>query len=308
MPWPFPVTFMLCDEKNLDHEAVNRLAVSGQWTAQRKWDGVRAQVHYSEGTACIVSRTGQDLTRAFPEITKAFEKNGNLGDFGLDGELVSYDGCFDTVARRANTSGGVIGSQEPCFFVCFDVVEYRGLRVHHEGVTAPYAIRAIWRFDIEQHLGESPYYHFVEDLSLKAHGMPIYDKMREDPMVEGLVLKNITSPYIKGRSNNWKKAKFEYSFTAIVIDIDPTSLTMTYGLFDRNMDLKEVGSTTSGTSKDWLHFHEGRKIMQQPTLVEIVCNGVLESGHIRHARAKGRRMDILMKDCTMDQLEDLPIR
>ena len=44
---------------------VGRLA---EWAVEMKWDGVRALAFISDGQIRLVSRTGKDISRTYPEV------------------------------------------------------------------------------------------------------------------------------------------------------------------------------------------------------------------------------------------------
>ena len=71
------------------HEArsVAQIPVGGQWQYEPKWDGLRCLLLRDGDAVTMVSKSGQDLKRYFPEVEAAAlalpEKR-----FLLDGELV----------------------------------------------------------------------------------------------------------------------------------------------------------------------------------------------------------------------------
>ncbi len=64
------------------------------WAFEVKWDGVRAITHSEPGRLRMLSRNGNDVTAAYPELRPL---NSALGSHRaiLDGEIVAFD-------RRAN--------------------------------------------------------------------------------------------------------------------------------------------------------------------------------------------------------------
>jgi DNA ligase 1 len=61
------------------------------WIVEEKFDGIRAQVHKTNGTVRIFSRTLNDVTKSYPEIESAVR--AMPGNFMLDGEIVARRGA-----------------------------------------------------------------------------------------------------------------------------------------------------------------------------------------------------------------------
>jgi bifunctional non-homologous end joining protein LigD len=53
-----------------------------------KWDGIRAQLRYDAGGACLRSRPGRNCTAEFPELAELHDTLAGRNVI-LDGELVS---------------------------------------------------------------------------------------------------------------------------------------------------------------------------------------------------------------------------
>lgn len=312
MSLPFPVIFMLCDQENHSRDKIEYLMERGGYVLQRKYDGVRAQVWIDEeGTVSITGRNGQDLTGSFPEIVTAFQEAAEADRrgwtlLGLDGEIVSYDGEFSTVSSRAGTKNCTLRAAmvNPCYFACFDVLSISSNQNVHQDLVN-FNARLSWLDWAAQQLKPSPFYVWVQYY----YSMDYYDELCKDETAEGVVVKSVHGLYVKGRNKQWKKGKFEFMISCIVIDYDSSNHTLTYGLLDKNKDPVILGTTASGTSKDWQNIWERRL---GPVFVEIKCNGIFigENGKIslRHPTVHGRRLDVKCQDCTMSQLDSLPIR
>lgn len=309
--WPYPVEFMLCDEPNHDRNKVEKLMKTGDYILQRKYDGIRVQVWYHDGECAIISRNGQNLTNSFPEIVKAFRRNhvDQRNEIGLDGEIVSYDGEFSTVTSRAGTKNTLmtVAMANPCFFACFDVLQLS--KANLMGVKSglvPYHVRKIWRDALEENSVSSPFYVWVQDYT----SMDYYDNLCKDDTAEGVVVKRMDGLYVKGRTKEWRKGKFEFMVSCIILDYDSSNHTMTYGLLDKNGDPVIMGTTASGTSKAWQDLWD-QIMYKSQLLVEIKCNGLLQGEKglsFRHPVVHGRRLDISREDCHMGQLDNLPVR
>ena len=76
-------SFMLAN--NFKYEEFIKLN-SNKFTAEYKWDGIRAQIIFSK-TGKIFSRGGEDITQSFPDINIS-----DSGHYVVDGELVIKKG------------------------------------------------------------------------------------------------------------------------------------------------------------------------------------------------------------------------
>ncbi|MBB3039504.1 ATP-dependent DNA ligase [Hoyosella altamirensis] len=63
---------------------------AGEWAFEGKWDGYRAIAEISEGTVRLLSRSGIDVTRDYPQLRQLSEGLGGH-EVVLDGELVGFD-------------------------------------------------------------------------------------------------------------------------------------------------------------------------------------------------------------------------
>src|SRR4051812_7793427 len=70
------------------------------YAAEWKWDGIRVQIVRVSGETRLYSRAGDDITRSFPEVAEAFDRDGVL-----DGELL-VKGAF----QGADEHGGAAAS------------------------------------------------------------------------------------------------------------------------------------------------------------------------------------------------------
>jgi bifunctional non-homologous end joining protein LigD len=98
---------------------------AGEWTAEVKWDGMRAIAAVAEGQVRLWSRTGRDVTAVYPEL-------GVLAGAGrttlvLDGEIVALTGArpdFSRLQRRMLASGPPASLLDavPVTLILFDVL------------------------------------------------------------------------------------------------------------------------------------------------------------------------------------------
>lgn len=85
-----PIQSMLA-EKAESLEAGLRDAVGdGQVRCEVKYDGIRIQIHVSDGTVRLFTRRLEDVTTQFPDAVRAIEAGVEAEEVLLDGELVGY--------------------------------------------------------------------------------------------------------------------------------------------------------------------------------------------------------------------------
>jgi DNA ligase-1 len=184
------------------------------YAAEWKWDGIRVQLVHAGGQTRLFSRTGDDISRSFPDIAEAFATRGVL-----DGELLvrgSDQGVADVhggAAASFNALQQRLGRKSisqkmlrayPAFVRLYDVLfrgeeDLRGLpwserRLRLEGFAQRLDTE---RFDVSQ-LIEVRSFEELEDLRLNAR----------DVAIEGIMLKRRDSPYVAGRrAGLWYKWK-----------------------------------------------------------------------------------------------------
>ncbi len=177
-----------------------------EWAYEIKWDGVRAVVYVDGGRARALSRTGKDITAAFPELRDVGLHLGARPAV-LDGEIVALgpDGrpSFGLLQQRLHPSGrGDVtrrARQVPVSYIAFDVLHLDGQSL----LGLPHDERR----------------QRLESLGLSGASLVTGDSLRGVPGadvlaaaqrsgLEGIVAKRRDSPYRAGRrSGEWVKVK-----------------------------------------------------------------------------------------------------
>ena len=182
--------------------AVTSLPVGAGWSYEFKWDGVRALLDITDRGARLISRRGNDVSAAYPELlTLAAEQEDAL----VDGEIVAFvDGrpSFERLQARmhvrARGEAARLAVDAPVTYVAFDLLRRYGVdltaRALHER-----------RATLERWLGEldgwtvSPSFDdaVATEAVARSHGL------------EGVVAKRLDSPYRPGaRTSDWQKLRF----------------------------------------------------------------------------------------------------
>jgi bifunctional non-homologous end joining protein LigD len=179
------------------------------WLFERKFDGIRLGVVRRDGRVRLLSRGGETLNAAYPELVEAFEGDGP--ELIADGEVVAFERgatSFSRLQRRmqirdpeqARRSGVAV------HLYLFDLLELddRDLRpspLRERKRTLRRALSFGGHLHYTPHRvgdGEAAYRHAC------AHGW------------EGVIAKRADSPYVPGRSRDWRKIKCERSQELVI--------------------------------------------------------------------------------------------
>ena len=103
------------------------------WAYEMKWDGVRASAYFEGGRLLrLVSRTGRDVTVAYPELLALGPAAGHR-PMVLDGEIVAFGQgrpSFETLQPRIHVStaaqAAAMASQVPVTYLIFDLLYLDG--------------------------------------------------------------------------------------------------------------------------------------------------------------------------------------
>jgi len=211
---PFrPVNFMLAEPMATAGEIAERYGK--RVYAECKYDGVRAQVHKSNGEVRIYSRRLEEITRSFPEVVTA-ARNAK-GEFILDGEIVPFkDGHplpFQLLQRRLRrmVDFEAAAGAAPVTYFAFDLILLDG----RETLGLPLSRRRILLAKAVSGSG----IRLAESVDV-TNEEEIQSAFRHsrDFGYEGLVVKDPDSPYAMGkRGSGWAKLKEELDTLDVVI-------------------------------------------------------------------------------------------
>jgi len=160
------------------------------WVYEEKYDGDRI-LAYKEGSRVrLLSRNGRDDTARFPNIAAATEKLPAT-TLLLDGEVVVFDDERVSHFQLLQQSKG-----EPVYAV-FDCLFADGKDLRHE----PLSER---RTALERAISSEGV--LLLSHRLASHGIEAYNIAKRSGY-EGLVAKDLSSPYVEKRSRFWLKVK-----------------------------------------------------------------------------------------------------
>jgi bifunctional non-homologous end joining protein LigD len=188
------------------------------WSYEMKWDGVRVIARVAEGRVRLTSRSGSDVTVAYPELA---ELSARLdGPAILDGEVVALDDdarpSFQLLQRRVHVSGAGrarrLAATVPIAFLVFDACMLAGRWLLEE----PYLKR---RSELEACALASD--HLAVPAAIEMSGAPALELARSCGL-EGVVVKRLDSPYRPGsRSASWVKHKLVDTVEVVVCGYMP---------------------------------------------------------------------------------------
>jgi len=179
----------------------------GDFVAEWKWDGIRVQATHQKGEKRLFSRTGDDISGAFPDVVEALP-DGVV----LDGELLVLRdddvAPFNDLQQRLNrkTVTAAMLKSHPAHIRLYDLLFEGGedlrplpFMERRARLEAWYAKHAPARTDISEIVG----FDTVAELET------LWTGARETG-IEGLMLKRRMSPYLAGRPKGhwykWKRA------------------------------------------------------------------------------------------------------
>jgi bifunctional non-homologous end joining protein LigD len=286
-----------------------------EWAYEMKWDGVRALAVVEDAGVRLLSRNGNDVTIAYPEVRALA---GQLGPTAamLDGEIVAADddgrASFQRLQSRMHLRDRSaierVARQVPVAYMIFDILWFDGNLVtglaYQERRALLHALELrgpAWQTPPESADGE------------QAFGIS------KDLGFEGVVAKRLDSVYEPGRrSTAWRKVKHQLRQEFVVggwvggqgARADRIGALLV-GYFDADRELRYAGKVgtgfsdteldrlagllapitvernpfgTSGTPRD-AHFVEPRLV------AEVRFTEWTEGGRIRHPAYLGLRDD-----------------
>src|ERR1700712_1655081 len=111
----------------MEARSVDAIPRGTEWQYEPKWDGFRCLLSRNAGSVALRSKSGEDLTRYFPELVEAALRL-KAAQFTLDGEIVVPHGktfSFDDLLQRIHPAASRIkklSRQTPTLFLAFDLL------------------------------------------------------------------------------------------------------------------------------------------------------------------------------------------
>lgn len=181
-----------------------------EWMFEVKWDGVRTLLYFDGDLVQLRSRSGNDVTATYPELT-AFSTDVPVV---LDGEVIALDDAgrpsFGRLQQRMNLSAPHLVadavSATPVSYMVFDVLHYGGAPV----LSLPWSERR----EILTSLDFEP--PFLVSEAIAENPTDLWQFVVERNL-EGIVAKRLESRYRPGvRTPEWRKITTTRTVRAVV--------------------------------------------------------------------------------------------
>jgi DNA ligase-1 len=317
-----PVKFMLATPADTEEEIF--ATFPGAFYIEDKYDGIRGQLHVSNGRAALYSRTLDDVSHQFPEIVEAAQQ---LKETSLivDGEIVGFKddkvlpfGFLQKRLGRKRPSAALI-AEIPVSLMIFDILSFQGRTLMDEPLLERKKVIDAIQWIVP--LRVAPFMLLDQRVQLE----PFFQQAAERRN-EGLMLKDANSLYLPGKRGmswlKWKKA-------LATLDVVVTGVEFGHGrrrdvlsdyTFAVHHDgkLLNIGKAYSGLTdveiSEMTEFFKqhtiqdyGRFRLVEPTVVlEVAFNGIQKSD--RHTSGYALRFPRIVRirnDKTVAEIDTL---
>jgi ATP-dependent DNA ligase len=316
--------------------SVDDIPAGKNWQYEPKWDGFRCLVFRDGKKIELQSKSGQSLTRYFPELVEAIAKL-KARQFVLDGEIVVPDGrvfSFDALLQRIHPAASRVkklSAETPALLIVFDLLADE----HGDALTKlPLSER---RKKLEAFAKN--YSRGNKSIRLSPATTKIADAKKWLSQVgatlDGIIAKRTDMAYQSGNRHGMQKIKYYRSADCVVGGFrynegKPVVGSLLLGLYNDQGLLDHVGFTSSlksdekkaltaklkkligepgftgdkpGGPSRWSTKRSAEWQPLKPKLVVEVCYDHFSGGRFRHGTRLMRwRPDKAPKQCTIEQV------
>ncbi|MFZ0640165.1 MAG: DNA ligase D [Candidatus Acidiferrales bacterium] len=292
------------------------------WIFEIKWDGIRTLARVHNGKVQLRSRAKRDITPEFPELA-AIAAEVNAKEALLDGEVVVLDSTGRSDFQRLQSRMGVrnpspkLVNDAPVIYYVFDILYCDG-----------YDLRQVPLIERKEFLkgilGASGVMRYSDHQA--GEGAKLFE-LAEKEHLEGIIGKQASSVYPRGRTTAWLKFKTDKEVDAVVGGWTEPRGSREYfgalllGLYD-GAKLAFVGGVGSGFTVEsqkrlWPRlqslkteecpFAERPATREKATWVKpkLVARarfgGWTEGTHLRQPRFIGLQEDREPRECTLEK-------
>ena len=205
------------------------------WVYEEKYDGDRMLAYKEEDRVQLLSRNGKDRTDKYPRIAAAIRILKPV-TLLLDGEVVVFDKKEVSRFQLLQQDKG-----EPVYAV-FDCLFHEGKDLRSE----PLSMR---RDALEKSIGSSKI--LLPSHRLASNGLAAF-RIAQRRGYEGLVAKELSSPYVEARSTKWLKVKVHQEDEFVIAGYTKPDGAREYfgalllGAYDEGGTLRYVGKVGTG--------------------------------------------------------------
>jgi ATP-dependent DNA ligase len=315
--------------------SVDEIPEGENWQYEPKWDGFRCLIFRDGGKVDLQSKSGQSLTRYFPELVAAVASL-KARRFVLDGEIVVPHGrafSFDNLLQRIHPATSRVkrlAAETPALLIVFDLLLSDRKILTKNPLTAR-------RKSLESFARK--YFGGHKSIRLSPATTKIADAKKwltqAGATLDGIIAKRRDLPYESGNRYGMQKIKNFRSADCVVGGFrynegKKTVGSLLLGLYDDRGLLNHVGFTSSLKSEEkralttkleqliappgftgdkpggpsrWSTKRSAEWQPLKPKLVVEVCYDHFSGGRFRHGTRLLRwRPDKAPRQCTMDQL------
>jgi ATP-dependent DNA ligase len=316
--------------------SVDEIPSGKEWQYEPKWDGFRCILRRNGSTIELQSKSGQSLTRYYPELVEAAARI-KARRFALDGEIVVPHGMafsFDDLLQRIHPAASRVAKlakETPALFIAFDLL-------------AGEAGKSLLKLTLDERRAELE--RFAKTY-LRGHKTfrlsPVTTRLADakkwlksvGSTLDGIIAKRRDLPYQSGNRHGMQKIKNYRSADCVVGGFrynEGTTIvgSLLLGLYDDSGLLNHVGFTSSlkagektaltkklekliappgftgdkpGGPSRWSTKRSTEWRPLKPVLVVEVCYDHFTGGRFRHGTRLMRwRPDKSPQQCTMDQV------
>jgi ATP-dependent DNA ligase len=320
----------------MEAQSVDEIPVGKEWQYEPKWDGFRTILRRDGGKIELQSKSGQSLTRYYPELVAAVAKI-KAKQFVLDGEIAVPNGAafsFDDLLQRIHPAASRVAKlskETPALLIVFDLlVDESGTSLLKRPLDERRA--ALDRFAKKYLRGHNRFR--LSPATPKIFEAKKWLK-RTGSTLDGIIAKRRDLPYQSGNRHGMQKIKNYRSADCVVGGFrynegKPAVGSLLLGLYDEAGLLNHVGFTSSlkaeekpaltaklkkliappgftgnrpGGPSRWSTKRSAKWQPLRPALVVEVCYDHFTGGRFRHGTRLLRwRPDKSPRQCTMDQV------
>jgi ATP-dependent DNA ligase len=317
--------------------SVDEIPAGPEWQYEPKWDGFRTILRRDGDKIELQSKSGQSLTRYYPELVEAASKI-KAKRFVLDGEIVVPEGkafSFDNLLQRIHPAASRVAklaNETPALLIVFDLLADASGK-SFTGLTLQERRAALERFARKYLRGHKSF-----RLSPATTRLADARKWLKNvgATLDGIIAKRRDLPYQTGNRQGMQKIKNYRSADCVVGGFrynegKPVVGSLLLGLYDEQGLLNHVGFTSSlkaeekkaltrklekliappgftgskpGGPSRWSTKRSAEWQPLKPVLVVEVCYDHFTGGRFRHGTRLLRwRPDKAPGQCKMDQVQ-----
>ena len=325
----------------MEARSVDAIPRGSEWQYEPKWDGFRCLLSRDGDRVELRSKSGEDLTRYFPELVEAARKL-KATDFVLDGEIVVRRGkafSFDDLLQRIHPAASRVkklAQETPGLFIAFDLLattKDKKLSARPLGERRP-ALEAFAKTQFKS----NPTFRL--SAATKSHATAEKWLAQSGGGCDGVIAKRIDLPYQSGNRDGMQKIKKFRSADCVVggfryatnkLNGKKVVGSLLLGLYDDKGLLHHVGFTSAikqqekpaltakleplvakpgftgnapGGPSRWSTERSAQWCPLKPKLVVEVSYDHFSGERFRHGTSILRwRPDKAARQCTFDQLK-----